>query len=67
MCLKNLKINTDVKSENFNMRNRLKFSQLTEQLIAMEGINFKRDLIENFIEVFKSSDRLRFHKKLSQI
>ena len=33
----------------------------------MEGINFKRDLIENFIEVSKSSDRLRFHKKLSQI
>ena len=67
MCLKNLKINTDVKSEDFNTRNWLKFSQLTEQLITMEGINFKRDLIENFIEVSKSSDRLRFHKKLRQI
>ena len=27
---------------------------MTDQLINMEGINFKRDLIENFIEVSKS-------------
>ena len=36
------------------MRNRLKFLRLTNQLVNMEGINFKRDLIENFIEVSKS-------------
>ena len=39
------------------MRNRLKFSRLPNQLITMEGINFKKDLIENFIEVSKSSER----------
>ena len=36
---------------------RLKFSRLTDQLITMEGINFKRDFTENFIEVSKSLDR----------
>ena len=39
------------------MRNRLKFSRLTDQLITMEGIYFKKDLIENFIEVSKSFER----------
>ena len=39
------------------MRNRLKFSRLTDQLITMEGINFRRELIENFIEVSKSFER----------
>ena len=36
---------------------RLKFSRLTDQLITMEGINFKIDFTENFIEVSKSLDR----------
>ena len=44
MCFKIYKL-----IQNFNMRNRLKFLWLTDQLIAMEEINFKRDLIENFI------------------
>ena len=39
------------------MRNRLKFSRLTDQLITMEGIDFRRELIENFIEVSKSFER----------
>ena len=42
-------MNTDIYFKNFNTRNRLKFSRLTDQLLTMEGINFKRDLMKNFI------------------
>ena len=41
----------------FSQRIGLKFSRLTDQLITMEGINFKRDLIENFVEVSKTFEK----------
>ena len=40
---------SDKKDFMFSQRIGLKFSRLTKQLITMEAINFKRDLIENFI------------------